>query len=248
MIKPSFRLARIGAVLFATPESSALVMAQTGMASERILLEQPPFTRWFAITNECEKAGLLPTLVEAMLEHYPEHAGLLMLRYESKEAHLMLAVGSDPALRSDVDALRSVRGATGLEFIQLLNVSLAKLTTALARERANEQPVLLHLAVHAGVEGVLLEEGWIPAAVLSGALTGVRVLVLASCNGSGILDGLRSIPFVVAIDAEITHEDASLFTRLFWSSVGKGMSPEKALRSVLPRLPNAVREFIAVGG
>jgi hypothetical protein len=76
MNRSTIRLAQVLSELFPDVASTQRIMASVGMEASRILGEQSPLNRWYAIVNECEKAVLLPQLVAAAMAEYPEHSVL----------------------------------------------------------------------------------------------------------------------------------------------------------------------------
>lgn len=63
--------------LYPDVDSSRRIMDDVGVDGSRILAEQQPFFRWYAIIDECEKAGLIPALLSTVASEYPRHSDLL---------------------------------------------------------------------------------------------------------------------------------------------------------------------------
>lgn len=81
-IEDKFVLARIGASLFTDIADSLLIIEDTGLHVDRILMEQPALTRWLDIVEESKNDGLLENLIDTMLSHYPNQPILLALKEE----------------------------------------------------------------------------------------------------------------------------------------------------------------------
>jgi hypothetical protein len=158
---------------------------------------------------------------------------------------LYVCVGQDSALMLDLAALRAVRSATGLQFMRLLDTTRHKFATALRRERSFGRPVeLLHVALHASHDGVQFADGVADGNWLSERLLGVRIMLLASCEGDSVGDWLGVVPQVITLSEEIGHEDAAVLTRHFWHNIGLNMEPGVALDEALGHCPLAVSEFV----
>ena len=160
-------------------------------------------------------------------------------------ATLLVVIGADASLRIDLAALRKVKRQTGLGFHRLTDASTEDLDAYLRRERSCGRPVsLLHLAVHAGHEGVQLADGEVDGEWLSERLLGVQVLLLAGCQGDRIGDWLGVVPFVITIDAAIGHDDAAVLCEHFWMGIGQGLTPNAALDAALAACAPVVAEYV----
>jgi hypothetical protein len=158
---------------------------------------------------------------------------------------LFVCIGPDSALMLDLAALRAVRSATGLKFTRILDATRAKFTLALRRERNLGRPIeLLHLALHASPAGVEFADGVADGNWLSERLFGVRIMLLASCQGDSIGDWLGVVPHVITLSEEISHEDAAVRTQHFWHNIGLSMEPGPALDEALTHCPPAVSEYV----
>lgn len=249
-------LIAILAQLYPTVAASSYLAFRAGIDAGTFLGEQIPDTRWYFIVDEATKAGLLDRLLAEALADYPNYAALKLLASplgisaamaQTPHAHpplLIVAIGDDAALRLDLASLRAVRKATSMEFHRIPHATLAKLKTALDRQRGKGLPANVHLAVHSGPQGVQLSGELIDADMLSEVLDGVLVLVLAGCEGSEIADFLGVVPNVVSFSEEITHTNAAAFSRLFWTEIGYGVEPPAALERALDLAPSGLREFV----
>lgn len=159
---------------------------------------------------------------------------------------LVVAIGEDSMLQLDLAVLRAVRTHTGMELIRIDDATLGKIKAVLDRLRANGRRANVHLAVHSDEQGVLLGGEQIDAGDLSEILDGVQVLLIAGCESSRLGDMLGVVPFVISISVEVSHGDASSFTRLFWMEIGKGLDPEEAMKLALDRAPSGMREFVVL--
>jgi hypothetical protein len=162
---------------------------------------------------------------------------------------LLVCVGagntSGSALMLDLAALRAVRAATGLKFMRLLDATRPRFDNTLRRERGLGRPIeLLHLALHASPAGVEFADGVAGGNWLSERLFGVRIMLLASCEGDSIGDWLGVVPHVITLSEEISHEDAAVLTQHFWHNIGRNMEPAAALDEALTHCPPAVSEYV----
>ena len=103
---------------------------------------------------------------------------------------------------------------------------------------------LVHMAVHASPEGVHFADGVVDGDWLSERLLGVRVLLLAGCEGDTVGDWLGVVPYVITLAEEITHENAATLTQHFWGAIGHGMEPDEALEDALVHCPPVVSEYV----
>jgi hypothetical protein len=158
---------------------------------------------------------------------------------------VFVCVGDDPALAYDVSKLRAARRETGLALEVLAPCTMADLAGTLRREQANGHPVRwLHLACHAGPDGVAFADGLADGAWLSAQLQGVEVLLLAACRGNQVGDWLAVVPYTISCRDEIAHGDAGQLAYAFWSGLGRGESPAAALDGALRRCPPHVAEMV----
>jgi hypothetical protein len=158
---------------------------------------------------------------------------------------LLVAIGSDKALDIDLASLRAVETETGMPFRRIGHATLDTLRQRLARGRLYGRPYdKLHLAVHSVEQGIELGGQIVDSADLSEVLRGVRVLLLAGCEGTRVGDFLGVVPYVVTLDEKVTHDDAALFTRVFWTQIGYGLEPGEAVEKALERAPSGMNEYV----
>lgn len=158
---------------------------------------------------------------------------------------LLAVVGEDPALRIDLAALREVESASALRVSRVYPVTKARLKQTLDRYRVNGRPVeYVHMAVHAGPQGLAFQGETVDAQWLSENLKSVKVLLINGCQSDEVGDWIGVVPTVVTMREAITHEDAAQFARLFWSAIAAGTSPEDAYYAARERSPQGVSEFV----
>ena len=157
---------------------------------------------------------------------------------------LVAVIGSDPALRVDLAALRDAESEGAFRLTRLVPATKAGLRRTLDRYRARGTPVAyLHFAVHSGPEGLALEDGMATPAWLSETLKSAQVALIAGCLGDEVGDMIGIVPAVVTLREEVSHEDAAQFARLFWSAVGRLGDAEAAFYDALRRAPQGISEF-----
>lgn len=158
---------------------------------------------------------------------------------------LLVGVGDQAMLQEDLAQLRKVQAQTNIQINRLLPVSKASLERIIERRRASGNPVeLLHLAVHAGPDGLQFSDGIASGLWLSERLAGVKIAVLAGCTSDSVADLIGVVPAVVSMREEVENRDASLFAGAFWMAVGGGMNAEEAFEWALQRAPATVGEFV----
>jgi uncharacterized coiled-coil protein SlyX len=155
---------------------------------------------------------------------------------------LAVALGADRMLEED---LAMLRGVNHFHLSVLRNAKRSDLERLLERQRSNGTPIqYLHLAMHAGPEGVQFSDGLADGVWLSRVLKDVRVLLIAGCRSDNVGDLLSVVPNVVSMRDEIENADARIFTRWFWTGIGQGLSAEDALYAALERSSAAVGEMV----
>lgn len=158
---------------------------------------------------------------------------------------LAVCLGEDPQLLVDLAVLRAVRVASGLKFARILNATRGKFVRYLNRERGFGRPVeLLHMGLHASAEGIEFADGLVDGNWLSERLLGVRVLLLACCQGDSLGDWLGVVPYVVSLREDVPHEDVVLLAQHFWQGIGLGQEPGAALDGALAFCPPALSEYV----
>ena len=157
---------------------------------------------------------------------------------------LIVAIGSDAELSLDLTAFRAVRTETKMDFLRIRDATLNDLKVALDRERGRGRTTNVHLAVHAGPTGVEMGGQIVDAVALSEILDGVQILVIAGCSAAQMGDFLGVAPYVVSMNEAVTHTDAALWSRYWWTAIGNRMTPDQALREALRRSPSGMSEYV----
>jgi hypothetical protein len=158
--------------------------------------------------------------------------------------HLLAAIGTDPDLDVDMAVLRGVRQKYGLQFTRLKPVTKRNFKATLDRYRSDGRKIeSVHLAVHAGPEGVEFGDGLADGVWLSEQLVGVQRLLLASCDAHDVGDLLAVVPAVITMGEDITSADARIFTETFWSAIGMGKDTSDAFDYALLHSPPGIQEY-----
>lgn len=158
---------------------------------------------------------------------------------------LIVCVGSpDKGLGLDLATIRAVRTDTGLEIQTIQDPSPDNLKKFLDRARMKQDHIYVHLAVKADKEGYQLGETIVDASWLSSVLNGAIVLLVAGADSDNVGDFLGVVPYVITMSGGVTHRDAAIFSRLFWTEIGRGIGPSLALTRALDRSPGTIREQI----
>lgn len=166
---------------------------------------------------------------------------------QARAAHptLLAVIGEDPALKIDLAALREVERESTLRVSRVYPVTKARLKSTLDRYRVNGRPVeYVHMAVHAGPQGLAFQGEVVDAQWLSENLKSVKVLLINGCQSDEVGDWIGVVPTVVTMREAITHEDAAQFAKLFWAAIAAGTLPEDAYYLARERSPQGVSEFV----
>lgn len=150
----------------------------------------------------------------------------------------------DPNFALDIASLRAVRSETGMEIMQVKEPSPENLKKILDRLRARGGPVYLHLAIRTDKEGYQIGETVVDATWLSSILDGVIVLLVAGSDSDSIGDFLGVVPYVITLAGDVQHRDVALFSRLFWTEIGRGIGPSLAMKRASDRSPSIIRESL----
>lgn len=165
---------------------------------------------------------------------------------EEKSSRILIAaIGSKKTgIGLDLASLRAVEEETGLRFQRITEATPEKLKIELDRARMSKQITYLHLSVESDQEGYMLMDTEVSADWLSEVLRGVMILVVAGSESANIGDFLGVVPYVVSMSDKIVSRDAALFSRAFWSEIGRGYGPNKALTMALRRAPSGMSEYV----
>lgn len=158
---------------------------------------------------------------------------------------LLVLIGEiNSGLSLDLASIRAVRTETGMEIQTISDPSPENLKKALDRARMKQDHIYLHMAIKADKEGYQIGNKIVDASWLSSVLGGVIVLVVAGAESDNVGDFLGVIPYVISMSGDIAHRDASIFSRMFWTEIGRGIGPSLALRRALEKSPGTIREQI----
>lgn len=157
---------------------------------------------------------------------------------------LLVCIGTDRKLEEDNAMLRRVQAQTDIRITRLFPVSKASLKRIIDRHRASGRPIeFVHFGVHAGPNGLLFEDGVATGLWLSQQLGGVRIVLIAGCNGDQVADLLGVVNAVVSLREEVENHDAAVFSTAFWMAIGNGLEVEEAFERALAAAPPVVAEF-----
>lgn len=158
--------------------------------------------------------------------------------------NLIVALGLvDRSLLPDLATLRAVNEQTGLPF-EVIDATSDKLTDVLDRSRSRQAITYLHLAIKSDNEGYQLQDKIVTADWLSDILRGVVIMVVAGSDSSRIADLLGVVPYVVSMNDKVTARDTAIFSRAFWTEVGRGVGASKALEEAFKRAPARMKEYV----
>jgi hypothetical protein len=167
-----------------------------------------------------------------------------LVKTSQDDFSLVLAIGNDHMLTED---LMLLRGLPNVRLEVINDVTAKALETILGDRRAAGAPIEnLHLSVHANPTGVKFSDRVVDALWLSDRLDGVKVLVIAGCESTGVGRLLAVVPFVVAMRAPIDNSGAALFTKAFWQALSEGSTPDEALKKAMSRSTSSIREMVDV--
>jgi hypothetical protein len=155
------------------------------------------------------------------------------------ERGILVVTGADPQLQVDVAALR---GARGLRMTTLLAAPYQNLKSTLERHRRPGRPdELVHFAVHAGPDGIMLDR-LVTREELSALLRGTLICVIMGCTSAELGDMLTVVPTVIAFNKPVEHAEAWQWSVIFWKAVGEGLSAAEAFDRTQERGPTKICE------
>lgn len=167
---------------------------------------------------------------------------------EHKGISILACIGDGPGLDRDLVALRKVRNRTKfmVDFRRIAPLKADILRDAVVRAQVNDAPYrYVHISAHMGDGFVQFTDGPVSAEWLRDVLVDCEVLVLAGCNSSTLANTIGGVvSFVVSIGGEVTHDDAVLFTEVFWEAIWREDSPLAAFNAARARCTMDVREFL----
>ena len=151
---------------------------------------------------------------------------------------LLVCTGNDHQAVLDIETLRELRAATGLQFQRVLSATRRKLADALELERKLHRPTqLLQVTLPASAEGITFVDQVADGAWLRKRLDGVQVLVLSDYRGEEQGEWLRVVPHAVLLRTGIGRR-----RRPCWcGSSGRGLGWGRSRRWRWRRRLGAVR-------
>lgn len=175
-----------------------------------------------------------------------EVVNLAGIRKVKAEKVLFVIIGSDDSgLSLDLASIRAVQSETGLEIKEIVNPTPGSLKRELDQARSFNNQIYLHMAVRADEGGYQLGFQVVDATWLSSILNDVIVLLVAGTDSSYIGEFLGVVPYVVTMSGGVANRDAALFSRAFWTEIGKGIGPTRALKRALDKSPNIKDQIVA---
>ncbi len=158
---------------------------------------------------------------------------------------LLVCTGNDHQAVLDIETLRELRAATGLQFQRVLSATRRKLADALELERKLHRPTqLLQVTLPASAEGITFLDQVADGAWLCKRLDGVQVLVLSDYRGEEQGEWLETVPHVVLLRTGIGAEEATVLVRKFWEGIGLGKEPAVALEEAIGCCAMEMRPFL----
>ena len=177
-------------------------------------------------------------------QQYVTKVGMSM-QMNMEPLKVLVLVGPDQELERDLTVFRKLQAQKKLKFRRLRPVSCKSLERYLERKRMDRHPVeYAHFSMHGNHDGLVFSDGIVGAVKLSELISGIKVLVLDSCEGDWVADLLGVVPYVISLMEEIEMHDAMLFGEAFWSELWVDPSdPEGAYERALDICPPVIGEF-----
>lgn len=155
---------------------------------------------------------------------------------------LEVIAGGDRALfERDRAALRRA----GVAFRRVMDATQATLRAELRRRRQDGTlPPWWLISAHAGPQGVLLKDGLAGPAFWHEIFDGVRLVVLAACEGNTTADELAGlVETVVWFQEAVENQDAADFVYAFFRRLVNGLDVDRAFAEATRECPQ-VCEFV----
>jgi hypothetical protein len=136
---------------------------------------------------------------------------------------------------NDIAALRQ----SGIPFKRLRSASSLDVKYELSRRRrASDIFRWVHVATHAGPQGIQLKDGVIGFPFWSENLQGIEGVFLAACTDIAIADKILGVvDWVVSTREDIGNEDAWSFGVSFWTHIHDGDLPRQAYLAACKECP-----------
>lgn len=223
---------------------AALTKRVLKLETEQALLQSMLVDKQAEIVELRERVHQLELELERTRGERPKRLNQRPAKVSTGDLNLILAIGDDRMLTED---LMLLRGLPRVKLEVINNVTTKTFETILGDRRAAGTPIEhLHLAVHADPNGVRFADKVVDALWLSDRLEGVKVLVIAGCESTGVGRLLAVVPYVVAMRAAIDNSGAALFTQVFWQAISEGSTPDGALKKAMSRSTSPIREMVDV--
>lgn len=157
----------------------------------------------------------------------------------------MLFISGEPLesaiTQGDLEAIQRVRGPRGerLLYQRVINASKQDVVDAIQRGQDEHRPFRwLHIASHAGPEGIKLADGVANGKFWLENLPGVRGVMLASCTNGRVADHFVGlVDFVVVVYEDIETRLAARFTHAFWENFLRLGNPDDAYNAAIEQVP-----------
>lgn len=159
--------------------------------------------------------------------------------------HIIVVVGSEPALEVDLSVFDAVRQATGVGYTRLVDPTLQEFTDHMQLITAQDDgstAIDCHIAARMNPTGIQFRDQIVTPAQLSPHLSGVQNLFLAGCESATIGTTLAVVPFILTLLEDIKHSPAQMLAKLFWMAIGAGYTTPEAYQTAIKRMP-AVAPF-----
>lgn len=161
---------------------------------------------------------------------------------------LLAIFGPDDAItQADEGALNQA----GIAFKAIYRATRELVAAELARRRrSNDLYLWLHIATHAGPEGLLLTGETAAREWWNKQLAGVTGVFLAGCTDVAVADWLIGVVgWVLSFTVEIDNEQARQFALVFWTAIAEGKGPRDGYRAACKAVPTLakVSDFRAKG-
>lgn len=158
---------------------------------------------------------------------------------------LIVAIGSNKAsVNLDMANLRAIERNTGMLVQRIPEATPDKLKIAIDKARRRRDIIYLHMAVDSDENGFHLMDQVVDSDWLAANLGDVIVLVLAAEDKADVADFLAIIPYVVSMSDKVVARDSALFALEFWTEIGKGIGPTRALKTALSHSPSVMRTYV----
>lgn len=188
------------------------------------------------LANELAQAQVEITLLKRQLAQYqpdlPQPGG--------PDFPLLAVFGPDDAITAaDEGALNQ----SGIPFKCVYGATRDLVAAELGRRRrANDLYRWLHIATHAGPEGMLLIDDVASREWWNKQLSGVEGVFLAGCTDVAVADWLVGVvKWVLSFTVDIDNELARQFALVFWSTLADGKAPRDAYRTACRSVPQLAK-------